>query len=212
MKKYLTGLAVCAIMNAGLESEAEAVPYSWFTFNGHEYSLTSQWQSWDENQNEAVSQGGYLAVINSNEENTWLTHAFAYTFQQDGPWNGGDVGWKSLVNIGYYKSSDGTWKWINGETGVDNPSQFYYSHPLGSPIPGTKAYLHVEGHYFAGTWNSAVYVTGPTDFGYEPAFGIIERSTPVPDNQTGVGILVSIGLGFLGWLRRYGLGRPKGSS
>lgn len=187
-------LCVMSLLNVALVTEADA--YEWFTFNGHEYSLTSQWQSWDENQAEAVTQEGYLAVINSIEENEWLTHIFADTYQQDGEWNHGDPGWKSLVDIGYYQASDGNWKWINGEAGVDNPSQFYYPLGWGYPIPGTKAYLHVEGHYIPGTWNTAVYITNPdSGWGYEPAFGVIER---VPEPTT----IALLGLGGAAMMRR----------
>jgi hypothetical protein len=183
----------------------EAHSYRWLQFEGHEYSLTSQWQSWDENQAEAVTQGGYLAVINSVDENEWLTHAFAHTYQRDGPWNVGDPGWKSLVDIGYYQASDGTWRWINGEAGVNNPSQFYYEGTMGIPFEGTNAFLHVEGHYFPGTWNNAPYITHPEGqglnlgYGYEPAFGVIERlAIPEPADI----FLLAISIGGLALVAR----------
>ena len=199
--KFGNVFRICLLlMNVSLVTEANA--YAWSTFNGHEYALTSQWQLWNENQAEAVTQGGYLAVINSIQENEWLVHTFANTYQKDGPWNHDDPGWKSLVDIGYYQASDGNWKWINGETGVDNPSQFYYGGTMNYPIPGTKAYLHVEGHYWAGTWNNAAYITDDdSGYGYEPAFGVIERST-VPIPAPAALILGSIGMGIVSWLRR----------
>jgi len=194
-------LVVVTIMNLSWVTKANA--YVWYTFSGHEYGLTSQWQSWNENQAEAVTQGGYLAVINSDEENEWLTHTFAHTYQQDGEWNHGNPGWKSLVNIGYYQADDGNWKWVNGEAGVDNPERFYYHGTMNYPLPGTKAFLHVEGHYSPGTWNSAPYITDPDSaYGYEPAFGIIERS-PVPIPAPCALVLGGIGGGFVGWLRRH---------
>lgn len=196
-KKFWAGLA-CGVMMFGMIGMAHAEPILWHSLNGHEYALTSQWQSWDANQAEAVTQGGYLAVINSIQENNWLTDTFANTYQMDGPHNLGDPSWKSVVDIGYYKSNDGSWKWINGETGVDNPSQFYYSGSIGE---GTKAYLHVEGHYFAGTWNSAPYVTDDVGYGYEPALGIIERSSaPIPEPATM--LLMGTGLAGLIGVRR----------
>jgi len=179
-----------------LFTQSQAHALTWFSFNGHEYALTSQWQSWDENQAEAVTHGGTLAVINSIQENDWLRDTFANTYQKDGPHNLGDPAWKSLVDIGYYKSNDGSWKWINGETGVDNPEQFYYFGSIGD---GTKAYLHVGGHYYPGEWNSAPYVTDDVGYGYEPAFGVIEVS-PIPEPETYAMLLA--GLGLLGFMAR----------
>ena len=104
------------------------------------------------------------------------------------PQGEGEPSWKSLVDIGYYQSSDGSWKWINGETGIENPSQFYYpSFPQG----GTKAYLHVEGHYYPGTWNAAPYISDNVGSDYEPAFGIIERSVSTPVAYAGVNLQIA---------------------
>ena len=63
-----------------------------------------------------------------------LVHTFANTYQQDGPWNRGEVGWKSLVDIGYYQASDGNWKWINGEMGVEIHRKFDHGGTMGIPF------------------------------------------------------------------------------
>ena len=53
------------VITISLVTQSQAHALTWFSFNGHEYALTSQWQSWDENEAEAVMHGGTLAVWTS---------------------------------------------------------------------------------------------------------------------------------------------------
>jgi len=86
---------------------------------GHWYGLTEEvWHgiddgpdcnenigSWWDAQAFAESLGGYLAVINSESENTWIVQ----TFIERMPY--AEVFWFGMTDSG----SEGTWYWINGE-------------------------------------------------------------------------------------------------
>jgi hypothetical protein len=49
--------------------------YTWATYNGHQYALTTN-SNWTDAEAEAVAVGGHLVTINDVSENTWLTGNF----------------------------------------------------------------------------------------------------------------------------------------
>lgn len=154
------------IMAIALAIWAMAVPafsYTWHTYNGHQYSLTSTQTYWVDNEAEAVSLGGHLVTINSAEENLWLALTFAYTYCEGYEGNSGGA----LVQIGYYLNpSSGQWEWKSGEPVVY--TNLYYRFPEG----GTMAYMHVYPHGDTSySWNGNT----PHTTGWALAYGVIER-------------------------------------
>jgi len=136
---------------------------SWHIYNGHSYTLTNNWSTWAEAEQEAVSLGGHLVTINDDAENAWLTETFKDTYVRS---YSGDP-WQNIVWIGYYyDASSESWKWISQE-----PVTYYrHDYPLW-PQGGTRAYLHLAYHPYPGTWNANPL--HDTDYSYQPK-GIIE--------------------------------------
>lgn len=71
-------------------------------FNNHRYELVDEGMTWTEAKNYAESQGGYLAVITSAEE-----EAFVESLVKAGS--------KNQYWLGGYRSGS-NWNWVNGET------------------------------------------------------------------------------------------------
>ena len=57
---------------ASVQTEAGQGTYNWYEWNGHQYAISTQLQTWDEAQAVAESMGGNLVVINSAEEEAFL--------------------------------------------------------------------------------------------------------------------------------------------
>lgn len=157
------GQTALLVVSLALGSMCLTVPsqaYDWQSWGGHEYALTSSWDTWLSNEAEAVEQGGHLVTINSAAENAWLTSVFAYTSTRYG---------HLLADIGYYQNSaTGQWQWVSGEAVT------YTSLYSGFPQGGTHSYTHLASPYessYNGRWNANPYHTeGP-----DAAYGIIER-------------------------------------
>jgi len=120
--------------------------YQWYEYNGHWYTLTNDWGTWDAAEQEAVSLGGHLVTIDDEEENIWLTNTFNDTFSRcyfGEPWQ--NAAW-----IGYYyDAGSGSWNWVSGDPVT------YYKHNYPTwPQGGTFAYLHLAHHPYSGTWNA----------------------------------------------------------
>ena len=83
------------------------------TNEGHTYALTSSTMSWSDAATAAAAVGGYLATLNTREENDWLYDKFSnYGGSSRDLWIG------SKDNV-----TEGTWYWYNGTTsGDDNVS------------------------------------------------------------------------------------------
>ncbi len=69
-------------------------------FEGSRYFLADHTTSWNTAQHDALESGGYLAVVNSAEENTYLKDAVNYN------------AWIGFTD----KNSEGSFSWVNGET------------------------------------------------------------------------------------------------
>lgn len=73
-----------------------------FTYNAHQYQLTSEFLFWSEAQTEALSLGGNLVTINDASEEAWLKETFGET---EGFWIG--------LND---QDQEGHFEWISGES------------------------------------------------------------------------------------------------
>ncbi|MGD0653868.1 MAG: lectin-like protein [Thermoguttaceae bacterium] len=147
MKKLL--LIVIIGLNMLIGSTTVVNAYEWFQYNGHSYTLTSNWSNWEDAEQEAVNLGGNLVTINDDNENTWLTNTFENTYTKGYPDDPED----NIAWIGYYSNDDGnSWQWISGE-----PVTYYrHDYPYW-PDGGTKAYLHLAHLYpnaYVGMWNA----------------------------------------------------------
>jgi hypothetical protein len=191
--KKTTVLFFAVSLMVSIASQASA--YSWQTYNGHEYALTNNYSSWKEAEAEALKQGGHLVTINSEDENVWLSAKFKDSYAPAGPGNERF----SAVLIGYYKDSDGKWKWISGEPVKytnHTANDSYFDESRG----GLHAYLHTDTHPDSKTWNAS---PSHTEDSSEPGFmfkGVIERPVPIP---AAVWLLGSGLIGLIGVRRKF---------
>ena len=86
-------------------------PNDWRLYNGHWYTLTKTWSTWEAAEAEAVAAGGHLVTINDADENAWLTKTFADAYSRTGP---GDANLNAAW-IGYCLGPKGQWEWTSGE-------------------------------------------------------------------------------------------------
>ncbi len=90
-----------------------------FTYNGHSYEIVKTARSWQEASNDAVAKGGYLAHINSKEENEeiysrLLRHISDTELLTTRAADGGNA---SYVWIGGSDhTTEGTWQWSDDNT------------------------------------------------------------------------------------------------
>jgi len=189
MKKLFVNLSLMAVIIC-FASVADALPYSWQVYNGHQYALTD-WNSWTNAEAEAVAAGGHLVTINDDSENTWLAETFnnAYARCCSG------ARWQAAAWIGYnYNPDSSRWEWISGDPVT------YYRHDYRSwPQGGTHAYIHTSNHIFGGyNWNANPFHDITYNYNFK---GIIEVGTtpapaPVPEPTT----IFLLGSGFFGVL------------
>lgn len=111
------------------------IPEDAFVFNGHSYYLVeTDSESWEDAKAHCEAQGGYLAVITSEEENAAL---YGYLQSQD----------QNSAYFGLYRNLEtDAWEWVNGEPliyenwaesepnnydGLENYGMFYFKYPGG---------------------------------------------------------------------------------
>jgi hypothetical protein len=162
--------------------------YTWYTYGGHEYALTKNYNNWSGAEAEAVSQGGHLATITDQNQSNFLINTFQNTLVKNGP--PGDLGlyffWIGLYNTSGNLSDLSAWQWISG-----NSSTFWKlirTHFWGWYFPGQSpggscpdpygsecdngpyAYLHTKPHPYPGTINNDIRWDT-----HAAALGVIER-------------------------------------
>jgi hypothetical protein len=98
LKKAKIVLALAVAFGLALPGLGHA--YTWYSYGGHNYALTTGVLSWDAVEAEAVAQGGHLATVNDAAEQSWLFT----TFGQHPYW------------IGFTDQAvEGTWVWTSGD-------------------------------------------------------------------------------------------------
>ena len=161
---------------------APADALTWYSYGGHDYSLTDNAGNWLEAQAEAESYGGNLVTINDATENEWIF----LTFAQD-----------TVVWIGLYQPP-GTgepnegWEWSSGE-----PVTFTNWWP-GQPnehLVGDDYVLmnsdSSDGVWFTGQWGDVPLAGWPG-----PHYGVIEVS-PEPGDLDGDDDVDAVDIGIL---------------
>lgn len=168
--------------------------WTWLTYNGHEYALTQDYHNWVDAELEAVSVGGHLVTVNDAAENMWLAQTYYNSFNRSGSSSMQNAVWIGLYYTGIGSRSDysNSWNWISGDTSS------YRASVYGGRSSGDADHMYLHGwtHPYRGTWNyNRIHDVNPTYY----FKGVIELVIPAP----GAIVLGSIGLGFVGWLRRH---------
>jgi hypothetical protein len=155
---------------------AQFIAYKWYIYNGHSYTLTSDWSDWIDAEDEAISIGGHLVTINDADENAWLIETFKDTYDAQGAIPNQNIAW-----IGYNdEDNDSTWTWTGGTSSYTNLT------PEWGTFTGLYAYL-LLGNYatdagytsWRGTWGHNDYHYTHTDY---YAKGVIERDLVIFGN------------------------------
>lgn len=117
--------------------------YTWATYNGHQYALTTN-SNWADAEAEAVAVGGHLVTINDNSENTWLTNNFGGDYQ---------TVWIGLTNVA------DQWVWGSGEPLIFGPLWDPCNPSLPLPVGSggmSYAYLYTSSSSSSpGYWSNA---------------------------------------------------------
>lgn len=160
LKQKIARLCVLGAATLGFVKNA-ASDYIWHQFQGNSYALTN-YGTWQEAENEAVSAGGHLVTINSNDENNWLASTFdnAYTREGEGV-NSQNIAW-----IGLSRGFNIPWQWASGQM----VKYWGYKDPNfdGSDTTIDYMYLQCNNHPSSRKWE-----TNPNYSDYHPR-GIIE--------------------------------------
>ena len=86
------------------------------TYNGNTYYQSFTEYNWEEARQVAESKGGYLLVINDQDEYNWLSN----NIDNNQYWNGYLVGFYQDKNSSDYSEPNGGWRWL--EAGLNNSS------------------------------------------------------------------------------------------
>jgi len=117
-------------------SEMELTNYQ--SYGGHRYAITSDKLNWADAEQFALKQGGYLVIIDSIEENSFILDTYRIPLKV----NDEDILWIGLSDV----AEEGTFRWVNGETPI------FINWSVGEPnnAYGTQNYGHM---YLDGTWD-----------------------------------------------------------
>jgi len=108
------------------------------SFGGHRYAITSNQLTWDEAKQFALEQGGYLVIIDNDEENGFIHDTYRETLDV----NVTDILWIGLTDV----AEEGIFRWVNGEIPL------YTNWSEGEP--NNDYGIQNYGHMFPdGTWD-----------------------------------------------------------
>lgn len=163
-----------------------ALAYQWFSYGGHQYTLTDNLGTWQDCENEAVAAGGHLASINDEGENAWLAQLI---WDNDGWTRNGqhNIAWIGLYYVGGTRTSASSWRWVSGD-----PVTLWKPYPPGLFPEGEHMYLlgNRPGSQAPGYWDCNPL--HETSFDQQPR-GIIE----VIPEPGAISLLMVSGLAFL---------------
>jgi hypothetical protein len=198
MKRWTVGWVAVAMV--GLNEVQGAIysysDYDWKTYNGHQYAITFDYNTWLGAEAEAEGVGGYLATVNNASENVWLTANFGgyYTPASADSTN-------SLVWIGL-KGIPDSLAWANGDPVNYVASLYSGSWRQGIEGTGEYGYLHPSTHFAPGTWWNHDRSSMASEWWPR---GIIELDqSPVPEPATLIiwSLLGVCGMGSGCWRRK----------
>ncbi len=151
-------IAVVLSLATATESQsATTVPVQWGG-NGHWYQVITMSSPlcWTQCRDSAVALGGYLACINSAQEDSFIVDSL----------NPPPIA--ALVG-GYEPQNNGVWVWVCGDTFyVNGDCSGYCNWNVGEPnnSGGVENYLTIFAHgaaSFPGTWNDVADCVGPNE-------------------------------------------------
>jgi hypothetical protein len=158
--------------------------YTWYTYNGMQYAITQNYNSWLGAETEAISQGGHLTTLTDANQVSWILDTFPNIYMQGSTDWGAAFFWIGLHNTSGNLTSPSDWAWSSGSTSTYWQSitlklwGWNQNYPLGDPATGQGpdspyAYFHTVPHQAAGTINDqAIYGNSNSNI----VLGLMERS------------------------------------
>lgn len=173
MKKTVIKLALASLALLSFASQAVSIISPTVSYNGHQYNLLSDTNSWTDSEAFAISQGGHLVAVNDAAEMAFLNSTF-----------GSNALW-----IGLARTSPSSFAWTNGD------ALTYTNWAGGEPnnAGGNEDYVHTYASW--GAWNDLA-----NNSGYAGAkFGVLElAAVPEPSEIA----LMFAGLAMMGFIMR----------
>ncbi len=169
-----------------------STPLDLLEWNGHYYTVFSEEKNWFQADEYALSLGGYLATITSEEENNWLVGAYSSILETNKVfWLGG----YQDKNDPNYSEPLGGWKWITNESWSYTNWQSYPEREPNNNAPGGEHHLVFNDRavYGTGRWND---LNGNDNLrGYFVEWDELPGgASPIPEPST----LVLLACGLLG--------------
>ena len=139
LKTVLAILMIVFVFSCEKNNETSVMELTNYqSYGGHRYAITSDKLNWDEAKQFAIEQSGYLVIIDSNEENSFIRETYRIPLKV----NDEDILWIGLSDA----AEEGTFRWVNGEIPT------FTNWSIGEPNNdyGTQHYVHM---YLDGTWD-----------------------------------------------------------